>query len=63
MRILQLSSGDLVADRRASYAALLADEGDHAAAAELIEQALELAMRIAGLHAGKGARRSAVINI
>lgn len=43
MRILQLSSGDLVADRRASYAALLADEGDHAAAAELIEQALELA--------------------
>jgi len=42
MRILQLSSGDLVADRRASYAALLADEGDHAAAAELIEQALEL---------------------
>lgn len=43
MRILQLSSGDLVADRRASYAASLADEGDHAAAAELIEQALELA--------------------
>lgn len=43
MRILQLSSGDLVADRRASYAALLAEEGDHGAAAELIEQALELA--------------------
>jgi predicted TPR repeat methyltransferase len=43
MRPFQLSSGDLVADRRASYAATLAREGDHAAAAELMEQALELA--------------------
>lgn len=43
MRILQLSSGDLVADRRAAYAASLADEKDFAAAAELMEQALELA--------------------
>jgi tetratricopeptide (TPR) repeat protein len=42
MRIFQLSSGDLVADRRASYAAVLAQEADHAAAAELMEQALEL---------------------
>ena len=42
MRIFQLSSGDLVADRRASYAAALAQEADHAAAAELMEQALEL---------------------
>ncbi len=42
MRIFQLSSGDLVADRRASYAAALAQEADFAAAAELIEQALEL---------------------
>ena len=42
MRILQLSSGDLVADRRASYAAVLAQEADHQAAAELMEQALEL---------------------
>jgi len=45
MRIFQLSSGDLVADRRASYASALAQDGDHAAAAELMEQALELAPR------------------
>jgi predicted TPR repeat methyltransferase len=37
-----LTSGDLVADRRADYAAMLADSGDHAAAAELMEQALDL---------------------
>ena len=42
MRIFQLSSGDLVADRRASYAAALAQEAEHSAAAELMEQALEL---------------------
>jgi predicted TPR repeat methyltransferase len=38
-----LTSGDLVADRRADYAAMLADGGDAAAAADLMEQALELA--------------------
>jgi predicted TPR repeat methyltransferase len=38
-----LTSGDLVADRRADYAAMLADGGDSAAAADLMEQALELA--------------------
>lgn len=38
-----LTSGDLVADRRADYAGMLAEGGDHAAAAELMEQALELA--------------------
>jgi predicted TPR repeat methyltransferase len=38
-----LTSGDLVADRRADYAAMLADSGEHGAAAELMEQALELA--------------------
>lgn len=37
------SSGDLVADRRYDYAEALAAEGDHAAAAELFEQALEIA--------------------
>lgn len=42
MRILQLSSGNLVADRRAGYAAALAEDKDFAAAAELMEQALEL---------------------
>lgn len=39
----QFSSGDAIADRRADYARMLAEGGDHAAAAELIEQALELA--------------------
>jgi len=43
MPVLHLSSGDLIADRRASYAAMLAQEGDHAAAADLMEQALDLA--------------------
>lgn len=38
-----LTSGDLVADRRAEYAAMLADGGDIQAAVELMEQALELA--------------------
>lgn len=37
------SSGDAIADRRADYARMLADGGDHAAAAELMEQALEMA--------------------
>ena len=35
------SSGDLVADRRATYARLLAEAGDFSDAAELMEQALE----------------------
>lgn len=39
----QLSSGDLLADRRAEYALMLADAGDHAGAADLMRQALELA--------------------
>jgi predicted TPR repeat methyltransferase len=38
----QLSSGDLIADRRAEYARMLADGGDHAEAADLMRQALEL---------------------
>lgn len=42
MSASQFSSGDLVADRRADYARLLAEGGEHAAAAELMEQALEL---------------------
>jgi predicted TPR repeat methyltransferase len=37
------SSGDVIADRRADYARMLAEQGDHAAAAELMDQALELA--------------------
>jgi predicted TPR repeat methyltransferase len=42
MNLNQLSSGDLIADRRAEYAHMLADSGDHAGAADLMSQALEL---------------------
>jgi len=37
-----LSSGDLIADRRASYADMLFENGEHAAAADLMRQALEI---------------------
>ncbi|WP_248306136.1 class I SAM-dependent DNA methyltransferase [Devosia oryzisoli] len=37
------SSGDVIADRRADYARMLAESGDHAAAADLMNQALEIA--------------------
>lgn len=40
---IQFSSGDVVIDRRVDYAKMLAEAGDHVAAAELMEQALELA--------------------
>lgn len=36
------SSGDVIADRRAGYARMLAEAGDHAAAADLLVQALEI---------------------
>ena len=36
------SSGDVIADRRADYARQLAEGGEPAAAADLMEQALEL---------------------
>ncbi|PZM12060.1 class I SAM-dependent DNA methyltransferase [Rhizobium tubonense] len=38
----QLSSGDATADRRADYAKMLAESGEPASAAELMEQALEV---------------------
>lgn len=38
----QLSSGDVIADRRADYAKMLAEGGEPASAAELMEQALEI---------------------
>ncbi|MBN8950110.1 MULTISPECIES: methyltransferase [unclassified Rhizobium] len=41
----QLSSGDVIADRRADYAKMLAEGGEPASAAELMEQALELVPR------------------
>lgn len=43
MTAMDLTSGDLIADRRADYARMLASGGDMEAAAELMEQALELA--------------------
>lgn len=43
MQPMQFSSGDVVTDRRADFARMLADGGDFAAAADLMEQALELA--------------------
>jgi predicted TPR repeat methyltransferase len=45
MQPLQLSSGDLVADRRASYAEMLFEAGDHIAAAELMRETLSLVPR------------------
>lgn len=42
MQPLQLSSGDIVADRRASYAEMLFDAGDQAAAASLLRDTLAL---------------------
>lgn len=36
------SSGDVIADRRAGYARMLAQSGDHAAAADLMNQALDI---------------------
>lgn len=43
MAAIQHSSGDVLADRRADYARMMAESGDFTGAAELIEQALELA--------------------
>ncbi|WP_043622430.1 methyltransferase [Ensifer sp. ZNC0028] len=43
MTLNQLSSGDLIADRRADYAKMLAEGGEPASAAELMAQALEQA--------------------
>jgi predicted TPR repeat methyltransferase len=43
MHPTHFSSGDVIADRRADYARMLADNGEHEAAVELMEQALELA--------------------
>ena len=38
-----MSSGDLIADRRFAYAAMLRETGDHTGAAEVVTQALEIA--------------------
>jgi predicted TPR repeat methyltransferase len=62
MKPLPRSSGDLIADRRADYAEMLFGSGDHAAAAELMLGALELApawtlgwFRLGEMHQAAGA--------
>lgn len=54
MQPMQFSSGDAIADRRADYARMLDQGGDAAAAAELMEQALELVPLWAAGHASLG---------
>jgi predicted TPR repeat methyltransferase len=54
------SSGDLLADRRFGYAQAAFDEGDHAAAAELAAQVLELAPDFAPALAVLGRARAAL---
>jgi predicted TPR repeat methyltransferase len=54
------SSGDLLADRRYAYADAAMKEGDHAAAADLAAQALELAPTFAPAHALLGRARAAL---
>src|SRR5437016_2305980 len=46
-RMLFLSSGDILADRRYDHAVGYAERGDDAAAADLLTQALELSPRFA----------------
>lgn len=67
MTLNQLSSGDLIADRRAEYAHMLADSGDNADAADLMTQALELApdwaagwFRLAGYEEKSGRKEAAI---
>ena len=62
-----LTSGDLLADRRAEYAAMLAESGDADGAADLMRQALELApdwaagwFRLADYAQKAGAREEAL---
>jgi predicted TPR repeat methyltransferase len=62
LKPLQLSSGDLLADRRHDYAEMLFASGDHTAAAELMLGALELApdwalgwFRMGEMHEAAGA--------
>lgn len=62
MKPLVRSSGDILADRRAEYSEMLSRSGDHAAAAELMAGALELApawavgwFRLGEMHEAAGA--------
>lgn len=63
----QLTSGDVIADRRADYAKMLDEGGEPDAAAELMEQALELApgwaagwYRLAGYREKAGNKSGAI---
>ncbi|MHA6731534.1 methyltransferase [Devosia sp. A369] len=62
------SSGDVIADRRAAYAKMLADGGDPAAAADLMGQALEIVpdwaagWHLLGLYAEKAGDVSGAIS-
>ncbi|CAN7154470.1 methyltransferase [Rhizobium sp. LjRoot258] len=63
----QLTSGDVIADRRADYAKMLDESGEPHAAAELMEQALELVprwaagwYRLAGYREKSGNRAGAI---
>ncbi|MBZ9789092.1 methyltransferase domain-containing protein [Rhizobium sp. 3T7] len=63
----QLTSGDVIADRRADYAKMLDESGEPDAAAELMEQALELAplwaagwYRLAGYREKAGDKAGAI---
>ena len=49
MKPVQLTSGDMIADRRAEYAEMMFDAGDAAAAAEIYGQALEMAPHLYAL--------------
>src|SRR3954465_5371745 len=60
MAALLRSSGDLLADRRFAYAQGAYDEGDHASAADLAAQVLELVPRFAPAHALLGRARLAL---
>ena len=67
MKPLQRSSGDLSADRRADYAEMLFQSGDHAAAAETMLAALERApewvlgwFRLGEMHEAAGSLEPAV---
>ncbi len=55
---LRVTSGDLNADRRFAYAQGAVEDGDHAAAADLAEQTLEIAPGFAPAHALLGRARA-----
>ncbi len=69
MDTILFSSGDPTADRRISYAQMLAENGDHLAALDLVAQALELApdflpgLELMGRYAESAGRMSAAFDV